>query len=135
MDFFSIISNIFKYAFIVVVYLFIADILKSILTYFKKEIKDKDLVLLISVYGKRKEVRIRHNFSLGRDMDNDCIIKDDAISKHHLHIVESDTGYILKDLKSSNGTYLNNKKIDEAQIKKGDIIGFGVDDIFLEVKR
>ena len=39
----------------------------------------------------------------------------------------SGTSYVLEDLKSANGTYVNNTRVERATIKPGDVVRFGAD--------
>lgn len=135
MDFFSIISTIFKYLFILVVYFFIANILKDILTYFYKESKTRSTIIRIYEVNKFIDIPVISHFTFGRAGDNDYIVKDQAISKHHFQIKDDGSSFYLIDLNSSNGTYLNSKKISSAKIKKGDQISFGGSDIKIEVMK
>lgn len=67
---------------------------------------------------------------LGRSPENDIQIKDKSVSRKHLRIQKKgDEGvFLVKDLKSTNGTFVNGKKIDpstEFQIKEGLPIALG----------
>ena len=63
---------------------------------------------------------------VGRNPDNQVPLEFNGISRYHFKIVEVPEGHQLVDHQSKNGTYLNNKKIEEDQIlKKGDIIKLG----------
>ena len=52
---------------------------------------------------------------IGRSVDNTIVVKDDTtISRNHAEIFQDDEGNIfLTDLNSSNGTYVNGKKLKE----------------------
>jgi hypothetical protein len=54
----------------------------------------------------------------------DLAVEDDQMSKRHFEIVLADGFYLLRDLESRNGTYVNDdaKRIDETVLKGGDII-------------
>lgn len=133
MDFFSIISTIFKYLFILVVYVFIINIVKDILTYFYKESKTRSILIKINDGNNDIEFPIINHFTLGRAGDNDYISSDNSISKHHFQITDDGKSFFIIDLKSSNGTYVNDKKIKTAIIKKGDIITAGDNGLRIEV--
>lgn len=46
--------------------------------------------------------------TIGRTPDNDVVIHDPKISRHHAQIVQHERGeYSIVDLKSTNGTYVN----------------------------
>lgn len=63
--------------------------------------------------------------SIGRDAKNDIRLHDGEISRHHAEIRESPDGMILCDNNSSNGTYLNNERVDTAPLRMGDRIRVG----------
>ena len=75
--------------------------------------------------------RDRHLFDLGevtigRTPDNHIALPVAVISKRHARIVRKDDRYILVDLKSMNGTYLNGRKITAPLlVKPGDRIVMG----------
>jgi pSer/pThr/pTyr-binding forkhead associated (FHA) protein len=56
--------------------------------------------------------------SIGRDAKNDIVIDNTYISAFHAEFVRGGDGtYELVDLKSSNGTFVNGKRIDRAKVK------------------
>lgn len=59
---------------------------------------------------------------IGRKLDNDLVLQDTTISRNHAEIHFSENQFILKDLGSSGGTFLNNRKISEGILFSGDII-------------
>lgn len=63
--------------------------------------------------------------SLGRAYENDVIISDISVSRHHAEIIKEGDDFVIRDLESRNGTFLNSKKIKESVIKPGDIIRIG----------
>lgn len=134
-DLFSIISTIFKYLFILVVYYFIINILKDILTYFTRESKNRNTILRIIEENQMVDIPIINNFTFGRGVDNDYATKDLAVSKRHFQIIDNGEEFFIVDQKSSNGTFVNGKKIKRAVIKKGDIISIGGADIRIEVMK
>ena len=54
----------------------------------------------------------------------DLALPDEQLSKRHFEIVLSDDLYVLRDMESRNGTYVNNgsEKISETILKAGDMI-------------
>lgn len=68
---------------------------------------------------------LRH-FTIGRTHDNDILINDFAISRTHAVVEIRGEGYYLKDLGSSNGTYVNGKLIDDrgTLLEDGDTVRF-----------
>ncbi len=77
--------------------------------------------------GLREEFRLKEEqpLTIGRSQDADIAVADVKVSRIHCGIRFSDGNFILKDLGSRNGTYLNEKKIDSAMVKVGDRIRIG----------
>jgi serine/threonine protein kinase len=48
---------------------------------------------------------------IGRTADNDIVLMDDKVSRHHAQLTFTETGWQLTDLNSTNGTFLNNSKL------------------------
>lgn len=67
----------------------------------------------------------KEKITIGRERDNDIYINNLAISRHHAEITNDGGKLFLKDLESSNGTYLNGVKINYAEIRSGDAISIG----------
>jgi len=63
---------------------------------------------------------------VGRGSDCDIRLSDATVSTHHANLVITASGTLLRDLRSSNGTFVNRKRIDEAEIHEGDEILFGM---------
>lgn len=63
--------------------------------------------------------------SLGRSKNNDIVIGDPSVSRYHAKIQRKGQSFLLFDLNSTNGTYVNEQKIKEARLNDGDVITFG----------
>ena len=48
---------------------------------------------------------------IGRAADCQLILDDDYVSTRHAQIVRTDSGYVVEDLGSTNGTYVNNERV------------------------
>lgn len=70
---------------------------------------------------------IKANLSVGRDQEADIVIEDPTVSRKHAEIVRSDYGFILLDLGSKNGSFVNETKVGHTgqSLKDGDEIRFG----------
>ena len=51
---------------------------------------------------------------IGRASDCQLVLDDDYVSTRHAQIVRTDSGYVVEDLGSTNGTYVNNERISAA---------------------
>lgn len=74
--------------------------------------------------GKRFDL-VDPNPSIGRDAKNSIRLHDHEISRHHAELRRSDLGYVLLDLQSSNGTYVNGERVDKSPVQSGDRILVG----------
>ena len=64
--------------------------------------------------------------TLGRSSSNDIVLPDETVSRRHCRIFYWAGGhYIVEDLNSSNGTYLNKEQIQIAFLATGDTIRLG----------
>ncbi len=67
----------------------------------------------------------KEEIRLGSMDDNDVVLGDDTVSRYHCRIVQEDTGYVLVDQRSTNGTFINKVRVREAYIKPGSIVSVG----------
>lgn len=70
-------------------------------------------------------VEVGEFMSLGRDPSCTWVLSDPTISSKHARIEKKELGYLLRDLRSRNGTYLNGTKVIEAYLHEGDRIQIG----------
>ncbi|MDM8525072.1 FHA domain-containing protein [Desulfococcaceae bacterium HSG8] len=63
--------------------------------------------------------------SIGRLDSNDIVIENLAVSGHHAKIDWAGNGFLLTDLKSKNGTFVNDQLAISHWLKKGDMITIG----------
>ncbi len=62
---------------------------------------------------------------IGRAPDNDVVVDDLDVSRHHAELRNVDDGYQIVDLDSYNGTYVNGQQITAAPLSEQDIVGIG----------
>ena len=74
-------------------------------------------------HGKTIELSGRP-VTMGRRSDNDVVVDEDTVSRRHALVMETPSGFVLMDLSSTNGTYVNRIKVQkgEALLKHGDRI-------------
>ncbi len=56
---------------------------------------------------------------VGKGQDNDVIIVDATVSRNHFTLAQKPEGYLLKDVGSTNGTFLENARVVEAYVHPG----------------
>lgn len=71
-------------------------------------------------------IGVNETITLGRGTDVDFRVPDEGVSRHHLRVVALNDGSILlTDLESTNGTFVNGKKVSSAVLADGDKIQIG----------
>ncbi|MEA3306935.1 MAG: FHA domain-containing protein, partial [Elusimicrobiota bacterium] len=72
-----------------------------------------------------KEINLdKPSFTLGRKADNDIVLEHTTVSGHHCKIYNAGGTFFVEDLGSTNGTFLNGKKIvKSAGLRQNDAIG------------
>jgi hypothetical protein len=71
--------------------------------------------------------------TVGRGLDNDIVLDDASVSRHHAELTREGGRLEVRDLGSRNGTWLNAARVDVADVGAGDEIAFGA--VQLEVTR
>jgi pSer/pThr/pTyr-binding forkhead associated (FHA) protein len=61
---------------------------------------------------------------LGRQLNNDVVFHEEAVSRSHAEIRYENGKYVLYDSDSTSGTYVNSKRVDRCVLNSGDIISF-----------
>ena len=75
--------------------------------------------------GKLGEFPLTEKVTLGRHPNNTLRLMDREVSKEHATIERVGGGYLLRDLGSSNGTFVNGRRIRELKLREGDEISLG----------
>ena len=84
-------------------------------------------ILCGSEKGKSFDIKEGTTF-IGRSPDNDIRIRDGSVSRRHLKLINKDNKYFIEDLKTTNGTFLNDRRIktgEEFEVSSGMIIIVG----------
>lgn len=66
--------------------------------------------------------------TIGRALHCNVSLNDPQISQHHAQIIPDEeglAGYRIKDLYSTNGTYVNNERVSDIRLKDRDIVCIG----------
>jgi predicted component of type VI protein secretion system len=63
---------------------------------------------------------------MGRDVTNDVVLGDAEVSRQHARITRTPAGYVLEDLGSTNGTFVNGDRLAAPRVlNAGDLLGLG----------
>jgi len=78
-------------------------------------------IFFVGLDGTEKSYRLQTHrpFTVGRDPGNDIILRDPKVSRHHAEIVFERGFFVLHDLASANGTYVNGKRVRVAPLTHG----------------
>jgi pSer/pThr/pTyr-binding forkhead associated (FHA) protein len=69
---------------------------------------------------------IKDVVTMGRDMSNDIVINDAESSRHHARLTKQGATYVVEDLGSTNGTFVNSARLSTPRpLSPGDVIGMG----------
>ena len=77
--------------------------------------------------GKETHEISGESIMVGRDRSCSIVLAHPAVSRRHARITISGDTFTLEDLKSANGTFVNNARVDRANVKPGDVVRFGAD--------
>jgi pSer/pThr/pTyr-binding forkhead associated (FHA) protein len=81
--------------------------------------------------GRSHELKVDKT-TVGRVEDNMFQIAESSVSSHHCEILKRGNEVVVKDLNSTNGTYINGEKITESVLKPGQTLRLGQVEILLE---
>lgn len=62
---------------------------------------------------------------VGTDPDCQVVLADQYMSRHHAEIKAEGGVWVLRDLGSSNGTYVNDQRVDQRELVDNDVVKFG----------
>jgi pSer/pThr/pTyr-binding forkhead associated (FHA) protein len=81
--------------------------------------------------GRTLELKVDKT-TIGRLEDNSFQIAEPSVSSHHCEVLLKGSDVVIKDLNSTNGTFINGEKITESTLKPGQILRLGNIELRLE---
>ncbi len=96
---------------------------------------DLDLpALKLGVPPETLSLRNRPTFTIGRDAKNDLVIPHPTVSRFHARIEQRDGSFVISDLNSSNGTYINGHAVTKpTALRVNDMIRVGPCSLVLNI--
>jgi pSer/pThr/pTyr-binding forkhead associated (FHA) protein len=91
----------------------------------------KLVLLSAGLTGRTHELKVDKT-TIGRVEDNTFQIAEPSVSSHHCEILVRGNDVVVKDLNSTNGSFINGEKITEAPLKIGQILRLGQIEMRLE---
>jgi pSer/pThr/pTyr-binding forkhead associated (FHA) protein len=91
----------------------------------------KLVVLSAGIAGRSYELKVDKT-TIGRVEDNTFQIAEPSVSSHHCEVLLQGNDVLIRDLNSTNGTFINGEKITEAVLKPGQILRLGQIEVSLD---
>jgi transcriptional regulator with GAF, ATPase, and Fis domain len=83
------------------------------------------LVVVLSGGARGKRVKMGQKLRVGKSQDNDLVLPDDTVSRHHCELERTKAGILVRDLGSTNHTRVGRTAIREALIDPGATLTVG----------
>src|ERR1022692_5170385 len=93
----------------------------------------KLVVLSVGMTGRTQELKVDKT-TIGRVEDNTFQIADPSVSSHHCEVLLRGGEVLIRDLNSTNGTYINGAQITEGVLKPGQTLRLGQIELKLEAE-
>ncbi len=92
-------------------------------------------LVLVVVTGKARgqHAKVGARLSIGKSSDNDLVLADDTVSRHHCEVVRTPRGLLVRDLGSTNQTRIGRSRVTEATLEPGATLTIGDVDLVLRV--
>lgn len=127
----DIILALLRIIFLGLVYLFVWQVARAIGSHsgisIKRRRKEGSRVLFVrSDTQQGQEFAVKDVVVMGRSEETDVALDDPYASEFHLRLVAQENGMMLHDLGSTNGTYVNGRRVSApTELKRGDTIQVG----------
>ena len=83
-------------------------------------------LLIVKEDGSSQEILLRKpRVVVGRESDCELRIPLPSVSRQHCEFVVEDGKVTVRDMGSSNGTYVNKERVEEAELSAGDLVAVG----------
>ena len=127
----DVILAILRIIFLGLVFLFVWQVARAIGSHLgislRRRRKEGNRIVIIKSETQRgKEIEVADVSVLGRSDDADVFLDDPYASEFHMRLVSSENGLVLHDLGSTNGTYVNGRRLTApTNLRKGDNVQVG----------
>ncbi|MFO7293582.1 MAG: FHA domain-containing protein [Actinomycetes bacterium] len=127
----DIILALLRLIFLGLIYLFVWQVARGIATHLgihaeRRRRRGTKVVIVRSDTQAGLDFTVTDATVIGRSPEADIVIDDPYASEFHLRLVATENGLTLHDLGSTNGTYLNGRRVTApAELRRGDAVQVG----------
>lgn len=127
----DVILALLRIIFLGLVYLFVWQVARAIGSHLgisvRRRRKEGSRVLFVRSESQQgQEFEVGDVVVMGRSNETDVVLDDPYASDFHLRLVSKEGGMMLHDLGSTNGTYVNGRRVSApTELKRGDTIQVG----------
>lgn len=127
----DVILALLRIIFLGLVYLFVWQVARAIGSHLGISLKRSrregtKLVMVKSETQQGTELEVEDVTVLGRSAEADVLLDDPYASEFHMRLVANEKGMVLHDLGSTNGTYINGRRVTApTTLRRGDTIQVG----------
>lgn len=129
--------NLLRYGMLLVLFLFVLHVVRVVAADLRRarpvsDIAAPEAVLIVEEsdgfipFKKGTSFSLGTQSTVGRGADNDLVIPSPYVSQYHAVFRREENCYFLEDLNSTNGTYINGKRLNRPQdVGDGDLVFIG----------
>lgn len=127
----DLILAILRIIFLGLIYLFVWQVARAIGSHLgisvrRKRREGSRILFVKAASAQGQEIAVTNVTVLGRSSESDVVLDDPYASEFHMRLVAQDNGIMLHDLGSTNGTYVNGRRVvAPTQLRRGDTIQVG----------
>jgi transcriptional regulator with GAF, ATPase, and Fis domain len=88
-------------------------------------LSDEVVVVVLSGSQRGRQLQLAQRMRVGKAPDNDLVLEDDTVSRHHCELERREHGVLVRDLGSTNHTRVGRTAIQEAVVEAGATIKVG----------
>ncbi len=127
----DIILALLRIIFLGLIYLFVWQVARAIGSQagisIRRKRKEGSRVLFVRSESQQgQEFEVKDVIVMGRSEETDVVLDDPYASEFHLRLVAQENGLMLHDLGSTNGTYVNGRRVSApTELRRGDTIQVG----------
>lgn len=150
----ALVLDLLKYFFLIVLYIFVARAVRAVYIELRGaspatnqpasaparaparrgKKAPKHIAIIEGAMDRGKSLELKDELTIGRSNKCNIVLGDSYVSQVHARVFQRGDAYVVEDLGSTNGTYLNGKRLlAPAEVQRGDRIKMGK--TVLELKR